>query len=111
MENRDITSLINQVIVHKKYGPCLVIEVVSANEGKFVARLEQTGEVKKFILNPNFFENVEGYVVKEIKAPKTNDRSRHYKKVDLDKYRKHPLIQEIDKREKKIKSPSIDDEL
>ncbi len=97
---KSIKELLNQKVEHKSLGLVEVVEIIDGEEGKFIGRL-QTGEVKKFILNPRFFNNVQDYQTKEIKVVKKIDKTRKYKKVDLDKYRKHPLVKEIDDKENK----------
>lgn len=101
---KSINDLFGSEVEHKSLGLIEVVEVTDEEYGKFVGRLKLTGEVKKFILNTRFFNNVEEYQTKEIKISKKIDKTRVYKKVDLDKYRKHPLVKEIEAKENKKSS-------
>ena len=105
---KSIQDLFGSQIEHKTLGLVEVIEITDETQGKFVGRLVLTGEVKKFILNTRFFNGVENYQTKEIKIAKKIDKTRVYKKVDLDKYRKHPLVKEIDAKENKKSTFTID---
>jgi hypothetical protein len=105
---KSIKDLYGLEIEHRSLGLIEVVEITDEDQGKFVGRLKLSGEIKKFILNSRFFNNVEDYQTKEIKINKKIDKTRKYKKVDLDKYRKHPLVKEIDSKESKRSTPSID---
>lgn len=97
---KTIKELLGKEVEHKSLGLIEVIEVTDDLEGKFVGRLKLTGEVKKFILSQRFFNNVDDFQTKEIKVTKKHTK-RTYKKVDLNKYRKHPLVKEIEAKENK----------
>lgn len=99
MEKRDLSNLVGQVIEHKKLGPCEVLEIVSKDEGKFIGRVVATEEVKKLIFSSQFFNNVDEYLTVNVKVAKKVEPSRVHKKVDLDKYRNHPLVKKIDQQE------------
>lgn len=100
---KNINDLLNCEVEHKSLGIVEVMEIVDAETGKFVGRLKLTGEVKKFILSTRFFNHVEDYHIKEVKVNKKVTK-RTYKKVDLNKYRSHPLVKEIDAKENKKKA-------
>lgn len=104
---KSIKDLFGLEVEHKSLGLIEVVEITDEECGKFVGRLKLTGEVKKFILSTRFFNNVQEYQTKEIKIAKKIDKTRVYKKVDLDKYRKHPLVKEIEAKENK--KPSYTD--
>jgi len=99
VEKRDLTNLLGQEIDHKKLGLCEVLEITNKDEGKFVGRVTSTGEVKKFVFSNQFFNNVEEYMTVNVKVAKKVEPSRVHKKVDLDKYRNHPLVKKIDQQE------------
>ena len=97
--SKKISDLIGSVINHKKYGECLVMEVTDVENYKFRAKILSTNEVKPFVFSTQFF-TVEGKVksanVQPMYKPK---EKRQYKPVDYNKYRNHPLVKEIDRRE------------
>lgn len=99
MEKRDIINLVGQVIDHKKLGLCEVLEIANKDEGKFVGKVIATGEIKKFVFSDQFFNNVEDYQTVNVKVAKKVEPSRVHKKVDMDKYRNHPLVKKIDQLE------------
>lgn len=99
MEKRDLSNLLGQEIEHKKLGLCEVLEVVNIDEGKFVGKVVATGEVKKLIFSNQFFNNVDDYLTVNVKVAKKVEPSPVHKKVDLDKYRNHPLVKKIDQQE------------
>jgi hypothetical protein len=104
---KTISDLLGKEVEHKSLGFIEVVEVTDESEGKFVGRLRLTGEIKKFILSQKFFNNVDEYHTKEIKVPKKPEK-RMYKKVDLKKYREHPLVKEIDAKESKRREVEVE---
>lgn len=98
---KSINDLLGKEVEHKSLGKVEVVEITDEEKGKFVGRLQMTGEVKKFILNQRFFYHIEEYQTADVKITKTLDKTRTYKKVDLNKYREHPLVKEIDAKENK----------
>lgn len=106
---KTIVDLLGKEVEHKSLGLIEVVEVTDEDEGKFVGRLKLTGEVKKFIINQRFFNNVEDIHTKEIKVGKKHQKRSTYRKVDLNKYRQHPLVKEIDAKESKRKLSSDDE--
>ncbi len=99
MDKRVLSDLIGHTIEHKKLGPCEVLEVTSNEECKFVGKVLATGEVKKLIFSDQFFNNVDEYLTADVVVAKKATTQRVHKKVDLDKYRNHPLVKKIDQQE------------
>lgn len=94
-----ISDLVGSTITHIKYGECQVIEVTDKDSFKFNAKVISSGEIKKFVFSTQFF-SVEGdFASAKIKpAPKLN-KDKKYKPVDYNKYRNHPWVKEIERRE------------
>jgi len=111
MGKKGISELLGQTIRHRKLGELEVIEICNEEECKFYGRIAETSEIKKFILSTQFFKGVSAFKTVEIKPQRSANQSNRHKKVNLNKYRNHPLVKEIDKNEKKKKSEEsfIDD--
>ena len=100
----DRTSLVNlkgTIIEHKVFGPCEIVDITSPDEGKFLGKVIKTNESKKFIFSNQFFRNIEEFETVEVEVKRTISRKRPKRKVDLSKYRNHPLVKEIDGKEAK----------
>jgi len=110
MAKKGLNELIGVVLEHKTLGPCEVVEVHNAAEGKFTGKVVATGEMKRLVFASQFFLNVDEYDTVEVKVQKKNNQQRVHKKVDLDKYRNHPLVKQIDKQEAGYRPRSLYDE-
>ena len=108
MQKRGLTELIGATITHKTLGVCEIIEVVSIEDGKFIGKIQSTGEVKKLIFSNQFFTDVDDFETVNVSVQKKPGTKRIRRKVDLDKYRNHPLVKEIEKQENKSKSKDED---
>ncbi|QMS85416.1 hypothetical protein [Candidatus Xianfuyuplasma coldseepsis] len=99
MIKRGLYDLLGKTIEHKKFGLCEVLEVVQPDEGKFIGKIVDTNETKKFVFSTQFFNNINDFETVNVKVAKKATPSRVHKKVDLDKYRNHPLVKKIDQQE------------
>lgn len=99
MDKRSLQYLVGQVVDHKKLGPCEVLEVISEEEGKILCKVAGTGETKRLIFSSQFFDNVDDFVTVNVSVQKKAAAQKVHKKVDLDKYRNHPLVKKIDQQE------------
>jgi hypothetical protein len=110
---RDLGELVGNVITHSKVGACEVLQVLDVNTAKASLRILDTNEVKTFVISPQFFTGVEDYKTNvSVKTPVKKTKHIH-RKVDLDKYRNHPLVKQIDQQESKrlramVEAPVID---
>lgn len=96
---RNICDLLGQEITHKKFGSCEVVEIIDSASFKFKALIKETGDLKTLIFSTKFFD-VEGeFESAEFADTERVKKFRPSKPVDYSKYRNHPLVKEIDRRE------------
>lgn len=93
-------KLIGKTIVHKKYGNVIVDEFISYKDDKFRGIIEETNEVKTFILSSNYFSDPNGMQFTKKFEDKKPRRVPPKRDIDYDKYRNHPTVKKIDKSEK-----------
>lgn len=101
MQRTSVNNLKGTVINHKVFGPCEIIDITNAEEGKFVGKVQETNELKKFIFSTQFFLDIEDYDTVEYIVKSSRRNARAYKKADLSKYRNHPLVKEVENKENK----------
>lgn len=94
---KDLNNLVGEIVVHKKFGKCEVTKVINGEEGKIMCRVLESGDSKTLVFSKQFFNNVSDYETKNIEL-KPIKKQKH-KEVDYKKYRNHPLVKEIDRRE------------
>lgn len=99
--SKSICDLVGSTITHKKYGECQVIEITDKESFKFSAKIISSGEIKQFIFSTQFFSVKGDYESAKIVPVAKLQKERKYKPVDYEKYRNHPLVKEIDKKESK----------
>ncbi len=109
MMRKGLTDLIGQKIEHKIFGECEIVEIDDISQGKFTGKVLGENTLKKFIFSSQYFNNVDEYETVQVKV-KRKSTPRKYKEVDYSKYRNHPLVKEIEKKERKRKSaiPELD---
>lgn len=110
MIKRGLHDLLGKTIEHRKFGLCQVLEVVQPEEGKFIGKIIDTNDIKKFVFSTQFFLNIDDFETVHVKVAKKATPSRVHKKVDLDKYRNHPLVKKIDQQEGGYRTRHLYDE-
>jgi hypothetical protein len=100
---KDLSNLVGEIVQHKKFGSCEVIKVVNGEEGKIMCKILDSGESKTLVFSKQFFNNVSDYETKNIEL-KPIKKQKH-KEVNYLKYRNHPLVKEIDRKEFGYKAP------
>ena len=110
MKKNTIDNLIGCIVNHKKLGQCEVIEVTNSVEGKFVAKVLKTNEVKKFIFSTTFFDNIDDYESVYVAPIVKKEKRVIYKEVNYEKNRNHPLVKEIDRREAGLRLRQLEQE-
>ena len=105
-----INDLVGEIVKHKKFGRCEVLKIVNDDQGKIVCKVIETGEIKTLVFCKQFFDEVSKFETKEITIKVA--KKQIHKEVDYKKYRDHPLIKEIDRKESGylFESRRIDDE-
>ena len=112
MQKQTAEALVGRFLNHTKYGNIIVKEVLSAKEDKIRGIIESTGEEKTFVLSSNYFSDPKGIMFKK-KFEEKPVRKKVKVEVDYKKYRNHPLVKQIDKKENyssKLYTTRIDDE-
>jgi hypothetical protein len=99
MQRTSVNELLGATIRHKVFGPCEIVDITNADEGKFVGKVKETNELKKFIFSKQFFVDIDNYDTVEFVVKSNARRTRAYRKADLSKYRNHPLVKELEKKE------------
>ena len=108
---KGLKDLVGHTIEHKVFGNCEVLEIINEKEGKFIGKVERDNAVKKLVFSAQYFVGLDEFKTVKIEVKKPVEQKREYKKVDLSKYRNHPLVKEIDRKEAKIKKLlTLDDE-
>lgn len=92
-----LNDLMGEIVKHKKFGRCEVIKVISGDEGKIMCKILESGDIKTLVFSKQFFNNVSDYETKNIEL-KAIKKQKH-KEIDYKKYRNHPLVKEIDRKE------------
>ena len=76
-----------------------MIKVLDCKEGKLLCKVLNTGQAKKLIFSAQYFDDVSEYktikthlIIKDIKT-------QIHREVNYKKYREHPLVKDIDRRE------------
>jgi len=100
MTKRPLVEAIGQTVTHKRLGPCLVHTIVAEPEGKVRVKVIASNEDKVVIFSPQFFEGVEEFQTVDVAVKPKRPQKKVHKEVDLSKYRNHPLVKEIDAKEK-----------
>lgn len=100
MNKRPLSDAIGQTVTHKRLGPCLVHTIVAEQEGKIKAKVLATQEDKVLIFSKQFFEGIDDFATVDVSVKPKRPAKKVHKEVDLSKYRNHPLVKEIDAKEK-----------
>ena len=99
MNKQKAASFIGKTLNHKKYGDIYIQEFTSVAEDKFLGVIVETNELKKFVLSRQFFEGPETIGLPHHEELKVVKRTTVKKPYNYEKYRNHPLVKEIDKKE------------
>lgn len=94
---KELNNLVGEIVKHKKFGRCEVVRVLNGEEGKIICKILDSGETKTLVFSKQFFMNISSYETKDILIKAK--RKQLHKEVDYKKYRNHPLIKEIDRKE------------
>ncbi len=100
---RPLHEAVGMTVNHKRLGPCYIEEVVNEEEGKVKTIILNNNEEKVLIFSPQFFDGIDDFKTVEIKLPVQKPKKKVHKRVDLRKYRNHPLVKEIEAKEKGYK--------
>lgn len=121
MQKRPVSEAIGQTVAHKRLGPCLVHSIVAEQEGKVKVKVLDSNEEKVLIFSPQFFEDIEDYDTVQVAIKPKRPKKRVHREVDMKKYRNHPLVKEIEAKEKGYKprelygsteaKPLVDDDI
>ena len=99
MGKREIATLLNTMVEHKHFGQCKVIDIIDQVSGKIVIELAKSKEIKKVVFSKQYFYCIDDYKTVDHEIKNTISKKRVYKKTDVKKYRNHPLVQEINRKE------------
>ena len=58
---KNIKNLVNKTVVHKHFGQCVVLKIVSESKGRITIEVIKTKEVKKIVFTPRAFEDLNDY--------------------------------------------------
>lgn len=94
---KELNNLVGEIVSHKKFGKCEVIKVINGEEGKIMCKIIESNEIKTLVFSKQFFNNVSDYETINIEL-KPIKKQKH-KEINYMKYRNHPLVKEIDRKE------------
>jgi|GEM_PF-1294237 hypothetical protein len=100
---RPLHEAVGMTVHHKRLGPCYIREVVNKEEGKVKTIILNNNEEKVLIFSPQFFDGIDDFETVEVKVRIQKPKKKVHKRVDLSKYRNHPLVKEIEAKEKGYK--------
>jgi len=100
MTKRPLSEAIGQTVTHKRLGPCIVDMIVAEQEGKVRVKVLDSNEDKVLIFSSQFFEGVDEFETVDVAVKSKRPQKKVHREVDLSKYRNHPLVKEIDAKEK-----------
>lgn len=103
MKKRDIVEVEGSTLTHKKLGLCEVLKVIDYKEGTLSCKVLETGLTKTLIFDSKYFENVSDFQTVKLNIVNKPSKNKVHKEVNYKKYRDHPFVKEIDRREAGIK--------
>lgn len=109
MGKRDLIELQGTVITHNRVGACEVLEILHSQTGKAKVRIVDTNEVKTFVISTQFFSGIDDFNTPRVMKTPVKKTKHIHRKVDLDKYRNHPLVKQIDQQERKRRKSIVTD--
>jgi hypothetical protein len=92
-----LNNLVGEIVKHKKFGRCEVIKVINGDEGKIMCKILESGDTKTLVFSKQFFNTVSDYKTKNVELKPI--KKQIHKEVNYMKYRNHPLVKEIDRKE------------
>ncbi|PAT00967.1 hypothetical protein CI105_09140 [Candidatus Izimaplasma bacterium ZiA1] len=98
MQKQTAEALVGRYLYHTIFGNIYVKEVLSAKEDKIRGVVESSGEEKTFVISSNYFSDPNGTMFKK-KFEEKPVRKKVKAEIDYKKYRNHPLVKQIDKKE------------
>ena len=99
MKKRQLLDLVGSTLEHKKFGMVEVVGVEDEASGKISCKVLATNDIKKLIFTRSFFEVIDEFNDVPFQKQKTSNQKKFHKDIDYSKYRNHPLVKDIDKRE------------
>jgi hypothetical protein len=100
---KPLKEAVGKTFNHKRLGKCLIDSVVNEVEGKIKIIVTETKEEKILIFAPQFFDGIDEYQTVNVSVKPKKVQKKVHRPVNLDKYRNHPLVKEIDAKEKGYK--------
>ena len=98
---KELDKYLNQVVKHKKFGKCKVLNIIDYSTGSIKCELQDTKEVKTLILSSKFFENVtEDYYVDHSKKSVSLTSKRKLNQYKRPRSGSSNLVKKIDREER-----------
>jgi hypothetical protein len=102
LKKKTLVDMVDQTIQHKIHGNVVIKEVISTNDYTFWGEVQSSNELKRFVFSDRFFQSSEDVKWKKLEDQATY-KPQKKKPRDYDKYRNHPLVKEIDRREMRLR--------
>lgn len=100
MQKRPVREALGQTVAHKRLGPCVIDSIVAEQEGKIKVKVLSSNEEKILLFSSQFFDGIDDFETVQIPVKPKRPKKNIHRQVDMSKYRNHPLVKEIDAKEK-----------
>jgi hypothetical protein len=100
VDKRPLSDAIGLTVTHKRLGPCRIDAIVAEPDYKVKVNILSSNEEKVVIFSPQFFEGIDDFEAVDVAVKPRRPKKKVHRLVDMNKYRNHPLVKEIEAKEK-----------